>query len=155
MTRTGIRASGILIKDDKILLIHRRKEGREYWVFPGGGIEEGEAGEEAIKREVKEETGLGVVKVKLAFNQLTDEIEHPFFFCEIEEGEVRLGGPESKRHSKDNWYQPEWIELKRIPTINLVPEQAKSKLIQTTKASGIKTTATPRIAAKVQIGFNL
>ena len=48
MTRTAVRASAIVIRDNKILLIHRKKEGREYWVFPGGGIEEGEKGEETI-----------------------------------------------------------------------------------------------------------
>jgi len=132
MARTGIRASAIIVKDNQILLVHRRKEGREYWVLPGGGIEEGEAGEEAIKREVKEETGLSCKEIKLAFKTQTYKggNEHPFYFCETEEGKVKLGGPEAKKHSKDNWYQLEWIELKQIPAINLVPESVKNKLIQ-------------------------
>ena len=29
MVRTGIRASAIVVRDNKILLIHRKKEGRE------------------------------------------------------------------------------------------------------------------------------
>ncbi len=33
-----IRAVGILIKKNKVLLIHRKNE-KEYWVFPGGGVE--------------------------------------------------------------------------------------------------------------------
>lgn len=42
MSRTGIRAAGILIKDNKILLIHRTREGKEFWVLPGGGVEKNE-----------------------------------------------------------------------------------------------------------------
>lgn len=132
MSRTRIRASAIIIKNNRILLIHRKKEGREYWVFPGGGIEEGETGKQTIKREVKEETGLKVSKAKLAFEELIEGVEQPFFLCEVEEGKVKLGGPESKRHSKENWYQPEWVGLSKVFTINLVPESVKIKLIQIT-----------------------
>jgi len=44
--------------------------------------------------------------------------------------ELKLGGPEAKKHSKDNWYQLEWIELTQIPVINLVPESVEDKLIE-------------------------
>ena len=56
------RAGGLLIKNGKILLIHRIKningERKEYYVVPGGGIEEKENIKEATIRELKEETGL-------------------------------------------------------------------------------------------------
>jgi len=67
MARTNVRVSAIILKDDKILLIHRKKNGEEYWVFPGGGVEDTETPEQGIIREVKEETGLDVLKCKLAF----------------------------------------------------------------------------------------
>lgn len=133
MTRTGIRASAIIIKDNKILLIHRRREGREYWVFPGGGIEEGETGEETVLREVEEETGLVGKSAKLAFMDFNVNAEHPFYFVEVEEGEAKLGGPEAERHSKDNWYYPEWVDLRKIGKLNLFAESAKEKLIRLIK----------------------
>lgn len=37
------RSAGIVIKDGKVLLIHRFNKGDEYWVFPGGGVEEGDS----------------------------------------------------------------------------------------------------------------
>ena len=50
--------------DDKILLGKRHQPHTPQihgkWEFPGGGIDYGEAPEEALKREVKEETGLDV-----------------------------------------------------------------------------------------------
>lgn len=44
----------------KVLLARHRREGEEYLVFPGGKVKEGEPLAEALKREVKEETGLEV-----------------------------------------------------------------------------------------------
>lgn len=66
MARTGIRASAIIIRDNKILLVHRKKDGREYWVFPGGGIEDYEKPEETVKREVFEGTNLRILRIMQA-----------------------------------------------------------------------------------------
>lgn len=130
MARTGIRASAIIIKNGKILLIHRKKNNEEYWVFPDGGIEDGETGIEAVIREIKEETGLDCTKAVLAFEVETLEggNKHPFYLCEVEDGEVKLGGPELARNSEDNWYDPQWIEIDKVDELNLVPEGAKAKL---------------------------
>lgn len=49
---------GIIIKDGKIAMIHSLKY--DYYKLPGGGIEEGEAHEATLIREVKEESGLVV-----------------------------------------------------------------------------------------------
>ena len=49
---------GIVIEGEKLLLIKRRDV--PVWVLPGGGIEEGESAEQAIVREMWEETGLEV-----------------------------------------------------------------------------------------------
>ena len=48
----------ILNKDSKILLHYHKKLG--VWLYPGGHIEDNETPDEAIIREVKEETGLEI-----------------------------------------------------------------------------------------------
>ncbi len=46
-------------QDDKVLLVKRRFEpSAGYWSFPGGHVEPGETLEEAVLRELLEETGL-------------------------------------------------------------------------------------------------
>jgi 8-oxo-dGTP diphosphatase len=51
-------AQGIIIRDNKMLMVKQFvQRGDIVWNFPGGGIEEGETPEQAMIREVHEETG--------------------------------------------------------------------------------------------------
>jgi ADP-ribose pyrophosphatase YjhB (NUDIX family) len=56
--KLNVRAGIIIIKDGKVLL-HRNAE-KEHYCLPGGGVQFLENSEEAIKREIKEETGLDI-----------------------------------------------------------------------------------------------
>jgi 8-oxo-dGTP diphosphatase len=52
---------GLIFEDGKILLVERGKEPlKGYWSIPGGIVETGEKLEEAVRREVSEETSLDV-----------------------------------------------------------------------------------------------
>jgi double-stranded uracil-DNA glycosylase len=49
----------VLDRDDRVLLVQfRDDEGQVWWATPGGGIDEGEDAEAAIRRELAEEAGL-------------------------------------------------------------------------------------------------
>jgi len=68
----------VLIHEDKVLLIKRGKEPlRGRWVVPGGTVEVGETLEQALVREVREETGVVVrpVEVVLVFDRIEREGE--------------------------------------------------------------------------------
>ncbi len=120
------RVSAIIVKKDKVLLIHRKKEGREYWVFPGGKIEEKETPEKAIIREVKEETSLNVTEANYSFDYVDEEKNiNPVFLCQVKNGRLQLGGPEAQKNSDENWYHPEWIELKKATKLNVYPDEGK------------------------------
>ena len=49
--------------DDRILLVRFEFPTRTVWATPGGGIEPGESPENAIRRELEEETGLASVEI--------------------------------------------------------------------------------------------
>jgi 8-oxo-dGTP diphosphatase len=53
-----IRVSAILRRDSRLLLVRHEKQGREYWLLPGGGVGGGETLVAALKRELAEELGI-------------------------------------------------------------------------------------------------
>jgi 8-oxo-dGTP diphosphatase len=68
-----VGVGGVVVGDGRVLLIRRGKpplQGR--WVVPGGTVELGETLEEALVREMREETGLEVEPVELltVFNRI-------------------------------------------------------------------------------------
>jgi len=72
----------VIVKDNKVLLIKRAGEpGRGLWSIPGGLVELGEKIKDAVRREVKEETGL---EVKV--NEIADVTE---IITRDEEGKVK------------------------------------------------------------------
>lgn len=51
----------VVIRDNAVLLVERAREPHKgYWSLPGGVVETGETLVEAVRREVREETGLEV-----------------------------------------------------------------------------------------------
>lgn len=132
MVEGRIRASAIIIKDKSILLIHRLNHGQEYYVLPGGGVDAGETAEQAVVREVKEETDLNVLSVALAF--YTDQYEdsvfvHPCFVCQVDSGEAKFRGDEAARNPQSR-YETEWVDMYKVKGITLYPAIVKTKLLE-------------------------
>ena len=78
MTPAGpvVGVGGVVVQDGRVLLIRRGKEplyGR--WVIPGGTVERGETLEEALVREMEEETQLRVepLEVLTVFDRIQRE----------------------------------------------------------------------------------
>ena len=56
-----VAIGGVIIKDNKILLVKRNREPHKgEWAIPGGSVKLGETLQRAVEREIREETGLVV-----------------------------------------------------------------------------------------------
>ena len=84
--RPRIRVAGILIEDNKILLIQHHKNDKKYWLIPGGGNDWGETTKKALIREYKEETNMDI------------EVDEFLFFSETI-------SPDKKRHVLNLFYK--------------------------------------------------
>jgi len=142
------RATAVIIKNRKILLIRRVKPNADYFIFPGGGVEEGESVEEALKREVMEELTLEVKKFKLLFSikNLTvpqmitihkgNRDEH-FFQIKEYAGTPEIGGPEKEKMSDDNQYKIVWVSLNKLKELtNVYPREGVAKLLNILNNTG-------------------
>lgn len=90
----NIRAVAIIQKENKFLLVKQAKgtyhEG--LWVFPGGKVETNETLEQAVKREINEETNLDI-SVDELFHATVLKNENVlvlFFKCKILTGVIKL-----------------------------------------------------------------
>lgn len=92
-----IRSCGVLIENDKLLLIKHLGIGElgEFWNCPGGGIEPNENLEQALIREFKEETNLKIEIEKFAFcvefNEKPLHAIEFYFFVKRVSGTLALG----------------------------------------------------------------
>jgi ADP-ribose pyrophosphatase YjhB (NUDIX family) len=120
----GKAARAIIIEGDKMLLMHRNKEGSQYFTLVGGRANDDETMEQALVREVKEETGLTVTRARLVFIE-----EHPApyneqytFLCEVaphESVDIQDDSEEGQMNRVGiNMHTPVWSSLnafKHIP----------------------------------------
>lgn len=130
------RVRGILIENEIITLVKRVKDSGTYYCFPGGGVEEGENLEEALKREMKEELGIEV-KVKELFAQqklIRPEIEQMeyFYFCEKISGEIGTGdGPEFQPgNNYEGIHEIVQIPIGEICKLNLLPLEVRDLILK-------------------------
>jgi 8-oxo-dGTP diphosphatase len=123
------RGSAILINNNKVVLIKRKRDDQIYYVFPGGGIEKGETPELATKREAFEELG-----VRINVNELFEKVEYNgtqyFFLADIVEGEIGTGLGEEFTDTNRNrgTYEPMWVELDKLSLIDIRPKEVAEKI---------------------------
>lgn len=123
--------AAVVIRENQLLVMFRRKKGKEYFAFPGGGVEEGETEEEALIREIKEETSIDA-KIGQKLYGFDGKLGREYFFlCSYVSGEPQLAkdSPEFLRLSEENYYQPQWIDLAEVSKITLYPLVIKEQLL--------------------------
>jgi ADP-ribose pyrophosphatase YjhB (NUDIX family) len=99
--RPYVGVGGVVLIGGRVVLIRRGKEPlRGRWVIPGGTVELGETLQEALVREMKEETGLVVRprEIVLVFDRIQregSEVEYHYviidYACDYVSGELQAG----------------------------------------------------------------
>ncbi len=114
-TRQAVRA--IVIKDNKILMVHTNKGD---YKFPGGGIKKSESHEEALRREVTEETGYIVNEMKEEAGMIVQRNPNQFdstgifqmtsyyYFCDVKENTTKQ---HLDKYEEEQEFSPIWISI--------------------------------------------
>lgn len=100
---------GIVIYKKKILIVRRKvKEGNLFWQFPGGEIESNETEEQAVIRELKEETGLSCKANKLLGKRVHPHTnrEMLYFACNFISGEILI--------SDEDLSEAKWVNIENL-----------------------------------------
>lgn len=119
-----VSSRAIIIEDGKLLSMFRRKikkDGtvKQYYVIPGGGLEENETLEENVIRELKEEFNVDIEIVKFLGKEEYEDTIANYFLCKIVNGEPKLGGEELDRMTPENYYEIRYIDLKDIDNYDI------------------------------------
>ena len=138
------RAAAFIIHGNEIALIKRRREGRLYYVFPGGQVEEKETPEQAVVREIEEELGLKVHVDRLAVKVSHRSKIQYYFLTHIVGGKFGTGsGPEMKGlyPPERGTYQPIWMPTANLLKENVVPRQV-AEFVSNSSRKGWPTNTT-------------
>ena len=140
-TRAGI----ILIEDNKIALIERHRAGLDYFVFPGGGVDEGESPEQGAVREAMEELGVQVaIKQKVADFHFGRSSKHFYFLVDRVSGEFGTGTGEEftdadPDHPQEGIYIPIWMPVDELAQHqNIYPSDLTKLVIQSVREGWAK-----------------
>ena len=123
------RAGVIIIEKNQVALIKRIRNNSVYYVFPGGGIEEGEDPETSAKREAFEELG-----VKVNVSECVSKVEFNgtqyFFLAEIVNGTFGTGQGEEYTgvNSDRGTYLPIWIDIENLSNLDVKPKEVAIKV---------------------------
>lgn len=100
MIRVDVASALVFDDQDNLLLVKNKNGDSFYWGPPGGAVEEGETLEQAVIREVKEETGYsiaitGLNSVREMFFRKTEH--HALivtFYAKVISGDLEIDDPD-------------------------------------------------------------
>jgi len=154
MNTPKIRAVGILIKTDELLLIRRNEDGKEFWVLPGGGVEKNEKVEDAVIREIEEEASIKCAVIKLLYTHQYSDIKHQQFYylCRYVSGTPQLGNFNEFQTMKNgnHVYEPTWVKIEKLPKMLIYPLEIRDWLVEDYK-NNFKETPRTKILRTVNL----
>jgi 8-oxo-dGTP diphosphatase len=132
--RNSVKA--VIEKAGCLLLIRKRGDQGDYFVFPGGGQDKFETMTETLRRECREEIGVDVVVRDLRFvreyisrnhefaqiDSTTHQVEF-FFSCDLPDGMHPVNGPSMDRGQ----LSVEWIPIDQLAYLPVYPQSLRGE----------------------------
>lgn len=113
-------ACAIIVNNDNKILLLKRADGKDIWMpgkwaLIGGGVEKDETPQQAVEREIREETGLEIKKFIKTFTMNRNEgsVEH-FFACQYD------GDPTDVELNEENTNYG-WFDIGEMKFLDIVP----------------------------------
>ena len=128
-----MRSAVILLSGESLCLIERVRDGRTYYLFPGGKVEAGESPEQAARREALEELGLEVVVKQLVAEVHFGDARQLFYAAETVGGVFGSGRGEelaSPETSVRGSYRPVWLSPSEIENTDVRPKRLVEHLLE-------------------------
>jgi len=135
----GNAARAIIIENDKILVMHRNKRGKEYFTLVGGLAKPNEPIEQALAREVMEETGLEITSSRFVF---AEKHRQPYndqyvFLCEVAAHDavaLQSTSEEAIMNRIDtNSHTPMWVDPKKFAKLPFITIELQKAIIDAIK----------------------
>lgn len=127
-TNWGKSVAGVVIKDGRVLLArHTYGAGRGRLIIPGGYIQHGETPEQAVRRELLEETGIETEPAGIIGVRFNCKDWYVAFRAEYVAGEARSDHDENSEVT--------WLETEKALAAEDVPDLSK-KLIMAALSGG-------------------
>lgn len=113
----------------------RDKFGKVYYTLPGGGVQFGESVEQALRREMHEETGLQLGAARLVFIENAGLIfgMQYIYLVDYQAGEPKLDAESDEAQIdlySDNHYLPEWLPIRRLAGVPFVSGRLQEALLR-------------------------
>lgn len=131
-------AAAIIIQDGRLFAAERGYgDYKDWWEFPGGKLEPGETGEEALVREIREE-----LDAEITVGRLFCTVEHDYpkfhmtmycYLCELGSGSITL-----TEHEAAKWLSADELDsVKWLPSdIEIIDKLKKENILQAASVEG-------------------
>lgn len=129
----GVFQKAVIFNRDKVLVLRQSSRGgnikREQWDLPGGRLDTKESPEDALKREIREETGIRIGKYLLIASSLEKFHDNKIrlgliYLAETDKQKVRVN---RKEHAGFEWLEAKEIKKKKFAFPN-TPEWIEKAL---------------------------
>lgn len=134
-------ARAIIIHHQNILVMKRNKFGTVYYTLVGGGIDMGETADQALLREIKEETGLTVANPRLTYIEQSNDLygTQYIFVADYVDGDVKIdpSSIEAKLNAAgQNLFEPMWVPISKFASLPFRSVDLQKEILAAVQSGG-------------------